>query len=662
MPKCGDHLCSYPALPLDDRHACALCLIELHGLCGVFYQEHSIKYQNICNKCKKREQMEKRLKEKNQEKPTGIPKPQRQAISTPNMNNPRPPEEDDDSETTLGQSPMFQPKRSPRLAALNKQKVNEVAKAQQKADEVAKAPAPPGNKSSLPPFPPVTVLKERQVELSQLTEVIPATQLTEAVSLVSTSAQQKTHINAILKEVPKGMTVLNEPTTSSSECKLKEQYKCYYKDTEIVNCFKCSNSIHVLCGLNMIHRVAKEYPMYSDNEVAVPCGIRCYNNIIKDIKTKDEARKKKNVLWHNDNPSKPDSCSIKVLVRWMGEEGNYNRLKGGEGQKGETKQALAVEISNRIKEAGCVVNRDPKAILSKINELVRQYKEAIRVKNSTGQGNNQEMILKLCPFFAELDPILADRPSTKPLLTNKDPMLEDASFMDMLNDVRSGDEEDAVIDLLSSPSPINKKRKSTVSIVASSENSPTTAAEADSEVKKSKSNKGGRTPSVATAKSKKSIRAGATKTKKKTKEEEGLTQLATVMAQKVKLQVEKFRSVEEKQSLQSKFMIVEYRQKLRNMGAPEEEINLMFPLPSLPTSSITVRSSSTALPSSSVTHASSSTAVPTGNGTRANSTASLHLKANSAAIDAPMHGTPATASDDVLAFSSSSDSETNDSQ
>ncbi len=69
---------------------------------------------------RKENRWKKRLKEKNQEKPTGIPRPQRQAISTPNMNNPCPPEEDDDDEIILGQSPMFQPKHSPRLAALNK--------------------------------------------------------------------------------------------------------------------------------------------------------------------------------------------------------------------------------------------------------------------------------------------------------------------------------------------------------------------------------------------------------------------------------------------------------------------------------------------------------------------------------------------------------------
>jgi hypothetical protein len=36
MPKCGDHLCCWQDLPLDNRHACAHCDIELHGPCVVF--------------------------------------------------------------------------------------------------------------------------------------------------------------------------------------------------------------------------------------------------------------------------------------------------------------------------------------------------------------------------------------------------------------------------------------------------------------------------------------------------------------------------------------------------------------------------------------------------------------------------------------------------
>jgi hypothetical protein len=51
MPACGDHRCCFQALPLDGRHACDRCNVELHGVCGVFYSEESLKYQNICHRC-----------------------------------------------------------------------------------------------------------------------------------------------------------------------------------------------------------------------------------------------------------------------------------------------------------------------------------------------------------------------------------------------------------------------------------------------------------------------------------------------------------------------------------------------------------------------------------------------------------------------------------
>jgi hypothetical protein len=145
--------------------------------------------------------------------------------------------------------------------------------------------------------------------------------------------------------------------------------------------------------------------------------------------------------------------------------------------------------------------------------------------------------------------------------------------------------------------------------------------------------------------------------KKNKKEEEGLTQLALVIAQKVKLQVEKFRSDEQKQSLESKFKLVQYRQMLRKMGAPEEEINLMFPLP-VPAGAITVRSSSTAMTSSSVTHASSSTGVPASGVHNQSRSAALHTDAVSTTTNAPVTGETVTATTDVLALSSSSNSET----
>jgi len=53
MPACGEKFgCKANSLPLNGCHACALCVVELHGICRHFYQEESIKFQNICMLCK----------------------------------------------------------------------------------------------------------------------------------------------------------------------------------------------------------------------------------------------------------------------------------------------------------------------------------------------------------------------------------------------------------------------------------------------------------------------------------------------------------------------------------------------------------------------------------------------------------------------------------
>jgi hypothetical protein len=49
MLACGDgSTCKDKSLPLEGHHACALYEVKLHGICSRFYNEDSIKYQNIC--------------------------------------------------------------------------------------------------------------------------------------------------------------------------------------------------------------------------------------------------------------------------------------------------------------------------------------------------------------------------------------------------------------------------------------------------------------------------------------------------------------------------------------------------------------------------------------------------------------------------------------
>lgn len=121
--------------------------------------------------------------------------------------------------------------------------------------------------------------------------------------------------------------------------------------------------------------------------------------------------------WTNDGPNATVN-SLQVLLDWMTTPGNYNRFTGGAGQRGETKQTVAVEIQQKIKTAGIVANRSTDSIIHKIKELVSSYKEAHQLKRQTGQST--EAIYAVCKFFDVLDPILGSRPSIKPLITNKD--------------------------------------------------------------------------------------------------------------------------------------------------------------------------------------------------------------------------------------------------
>lgn len=127
--------------------------------------------------------------------------------------------------------------------------------------------------------------------------------------------------------------------------------------------------------------------------------------------------------WTNDGPNS-NVHSLQVLLDWMTTAGNYSRFTGGAGQRGETKQSIAVEIQNHIRESGIVVNCTTDSIIHKIKELISSYKDAHKVKHMTGQGivdkdEIDDEVYGICKYYDLLDPILGDRPAIKPRLTNK---------------------------------------------------------------------------------------------------------------------------------------------------------------------------------------------------------------------------------------------------
>jgi hypothetical protein len=114
-----------------------------------------------------------------------------------------------------------------------------------------------------------------------------------------------------------------------------------------------------------------------------------------------------------------------VLMEWLTTEGNYADYCGATGNKGKSKTQYHKELSLLIKEKQPDSERTDKDVENKITSLERQFRVASDWANNTGQGVDnpgdfEAAIIKRCPFYKELEPIMGDRPNAKPLASNED--------------------------------------------------------------------------------------------------------------------------------------------------------------------------------------------------------------------------------------------------
>ena len=112
-------------------------------------------------------------------------------------------------------------------------------------------------------------------------------------------------------------------------------------------------------------------------------------------------------------------------MEWMTTEGNYAEYCGANGNKGKTKTQHHKELAILLKEKHPSSERTEKDVENKIVSLERQFRVASDWANNTGQGVDnpgdfEAAILKYCPLFKELEPIMGDRPNAKPLATSED--------------------------------------------------------------------------------------------------------------------------------------------------------------------------------------------------------------------------------------------------
>ncbi len=254
---------------------------------------------------------------------------------------------------------------------------------------------------------------------------------------------------------------------------------------------------------------------------------------------------------------------------WLTAQGNYHRFKGGHGQRGETKKSLAVEISNLLEEAGVLVKREPSTIITKIQEIVKSFRDEHQYKHQTGHGTADKSLLEkevygICKHYDALLPILGDRPSTKPLLTNK------SMHSNSLHDDAAS---------VSSSSPAQRSIKATspeTKAASDAANAVLTASSKPPSSKKSSSSK--KTPSNHSKKSLVPSVATAAKNAKQKEQDIILTYIKN-QSKALELKQQKQKQQHESRGMKRKFEIMKMRLELQHLGAIQEMIDEQFPLP-----------------------------------------------------------------------------------
>jgi hypothetical protein len=226
------------------------------------------------------------------------------------------------------------------------------------------------------------------------------------------------------------------------QCNLKS--KCPNKTDPLYNCWdadcdgwmhsKCSDLLLARYEVPATARPSESDKNSSDDAPVVFCKKGCYSKwfAAKKRAEKEAAKaskppaKKRKLPWEEDG-------TLEVLMEWLTTEGNYAEYCGSNGNKGKTKTQHHKELAILIKEKVPDSNRTEKDVENKITGLESQFRKACDWANNTGQGVDnpgdfKAAVLKRCPLFDELDPIMGDRPNAKPLYTNEensDDTLED---------------------------------------------------------------------------------------------------------------------------------------------------------------------------------------------------------------------------------------------
>ncbi len=137
------------------------------------------------------------------------------------------------------------------------------------------------------------------------------------------------------------------------------------------------------------------------------------------------------IRWDSDGPNgvntTPNSQSI--ILDWWTTGNNYHLFHGGKDDGGKTsgnkKNMVWQMLSEEIKKKGIIVEQTAHHVGMKINKMEAEYRKTNDWINQTGQGIIDEggditnIVNKRCSYFYLLEPIMADRPGTNPLMVSE---------------------------------------------------------------------------------------------------------------------------------------------------------------------------------------------------------------------------------------------------
>jgi hypothetical protein len=110
-------------------------------------------------------------------------------------------------------------------------------------------------------------------------------------------------------------------------------------------------------------------------------------------------------------------CALRVV-----EQGNnYTRWRGGDATNGTTQLVMADEIVRLTQQACITTERNANHVADKIGTLEQQFRADTDWLDNTGSVVTDEesikaAVKKRCLYYYSLVEIMADRPSTRPLV------------------------------------------------------------------------------------------------------------------------------------------------------------------------------------------------------------------------------------------------------